>query len=255
MKHAFFVTSSIEIDPNKPLKGVPKRTSFTTEQRLEQTIQTLKNLKEKDPTASIYFVDSSVTYFKELDDLGLSNFNYINLEKINPTVAETVRTYSSKSYGECLMILEFFKHFKKELAKFDFITKICGRYTLGNDYNVSDFKPWLKNKFFMKKELAWAGEHINHLSETTMPRDILVDNTLYGFYTVVHAFGTNRLDHYEAIMSASAQMQMEHGKYYLLDVEYTVHLYIRLFDLMKDVETVNWTVDGQCGVTGRIVRY
>lgn len=255
MRHAFFVTSSIELDPSKSFKGVPKRTVFTTEQRLEHTISTLKNLKEKDPTAPIYFIDSSKSYFKELDDLGLMDFNYISLEKINPVIAETVRTYTSKSYCECLMILEFFKHFKKELTNFDFITKICGRYTLGDDYNVSVFKPWLKDKFFMKKELVWADEHINFLSEQALPRDLLVDNKLYGFYTVAHAFGTNRLDHYEAIMAASAQMQMEHGKYYHQDVEYTLHLYIRLFNLMKDVEIVDWTVDGRCGVTGDWVRY
>jgi hypothetical protein len=255
MKHAFFVTSSIELDPSKSFKGVPKRTVFTTEQRLEHTISTLKNLKEKDPTAPIYFIDSSKSYFKELDDLGLMDFNYISLEKINPVIAETVRTYTSKSYCECLMILEFFKHFKKELTNFDFITKICGRYTLGDDYNVSVFKPWLKDKFFMKKELVWADEHINFLSEQALPRDLLVDNKLYGFYTVAHAFGINRLDHYEAIMAASAQMQLEHGKYYHQDVEYTLHLYIRLFNLMKDVEIVDWTVDGRCGVTGDWVRY
>lgn len=255
MKHAFLVTSSIELDPSKSFKGVPKRTVFSTTERLEHTIATLQNLKVKDPAAPIYLIDSSVTYFKELNDLGLNNFYYISLQNLNPIVAETVRTYTSKSYCECLMILEFFKHFKEELRKYDFITKICGRYTLGDDYSTSVFKPWLKDKFFMKKELVWADEHINFLSEQALPRDLLVDNKLYGFYTVAHAFGTNRLDHYEAIMAASAQMQMEQGKYYHQDVEYTLHLYLRLFDLMKDVEIVDWTVDGRCGVTGDWVRY
>lgn len=255
MRHAFFVTSSIELDPKKSFKGVPKRTVFTTEERLEHTILTLKNLKEKDPSASIYFIDSSLTRFNELDNLNLDNFYYIQLENLNPEVANTVRTYTSKSYCECLMILEFFKHFKNELKKYDFVTKICGRYTLGDNYSTSIFKPWLKDKFFMKKELVWADEHINFLSEQALPRDLLVDNKLYGFYTVAHAFGTNRLNHYEAFMAASAQMQMEHGKYYHQDVEYTLHLYIRMFGLMKDVEIVDWTVDGRCGVTGDWVRY
>ena len=255
MKHAFFVTSSIELDPSKSFKGVPKRTVFTTEERLEHTILTLKNLKERDSAASIYFIDSSITHFDELDKLNLDNFYYIQLENLNPVVANIVRTYTSKSYCECLMILEFFKHYKKELFKFDFITKICGRYTLSDNYSTAVFKPWLKNKFFMKKELEWADEHINFLNEQALPRDLLVNNKLYGFYTVAHAFGRDKIDQYEAIMAASAQMQMEHGKYYHQDVEYTLHLYIRLFDLMKDVEIVDWTVDGRCGVTGDWVRY
>jgi hypothetical protein len=56
-------------------------------------------------------------------------------------------------------------------------------------------------------------------------------------------------------MAASAQMAAEHGKYYHQDVEYTLHLYLRLFGLLKDVIIVDWTVDGRCGVTGDWVRY
>jgi hypothetical protein len=153
------------------------------------------------------------------------------------------------------MILEFFKHYKQELKGYDFVTKICGRYKFGDDYSKDLFKSWNKNKFFMKKELMWENEHIDFLSEEQLPRDLLVNDKLYGFYTVAHAFGQDRIDHYEAIMAASAQMQMEHGKYYYQDVEYTLHLYLRLFDLMKDVIIVDWTVDGRCGVSGDWVRY
>jgi hypothetical protein len=255
MKHAFFVTSSIELDPSKNFKGTGKRTVFSTQDRLEQTFKTLTTLNERDPDATIFFVDSSVRRFHELDNLGIKNFRYIRLEELNPAVAEVVRTYSSKSYCECLMILEFFKHFKQELKQYDFITKTCGRYCLSDNFSTEHFKSWNKNKFFMKKELVWADEHINFLTEQQLPRDMLVDNKLYGFYTVLHSFGSGRIDHYETIMAASAQTQMEHGKYYYQDVEYTLHLYLRLFDLMKDVIIVDWTVDGQCGVSGDWVRY
>jgi hypothetical protein len=107
----------------------------------------------------------------------------------------------------------------------------------------------------MKKELMWDNEHINFLTEVQLPRDLLVDNKLYGFYTVAHAMGNQKIDQYEAIMAASAQMATEHGKYYHQDVEYTLHLYLRLFGLLKDVIIVDWTVDGRCGVTGDWVRY
>ena len=111
----------------------------------------------------------------------------------------------------------------------------------------------------MKKELKWTGKDIDFLKtqydESVLPRDILVNDILYGYYTVVHSFGSNRLDAYEAIMAASAQMQTEHGKFYHQDVEYTLHYFMRIFDLIKDVEIVDWTVDGWCGVTGNGVRY
>jgi hypothetical protein len=255
MKHAFFVTSSIELDPNRKFKGTKNRTVFGTQARLEQTFKTLQTLNERDPDADIYFIDSSAQRFHELDMLGIKNFKYILLQELNPAVAETVRTYSSKSYCECLMILEFLKHYKSELKRYDFITKTCGRYWISDNFSTEHFKPWNTNKFFMKKELMWADEHINFLSEEQLPSDLLVDKALYGFYTVLHSFGKGRIDQYEAIMAASAQTQMEHGKYYHQDVEYTLHLYLRLFGLLKEVITIDWTVDGQCGVTGDWVRY
>ena len=256
MEHAFFVTSSIEVDPTKPFKGVLRRTAFSTDQRLNQTFHTLKNLKEKDPIAPIYLIDSSLSYFQELDNLPLDNFHYIRLQDLNSIVADTVRTYPSKSYCECLMILEFLKHYKQELKKYDYITKVCGRYILGDNYSTKIFKSFpRKDKFFMKKELVWQGKDINFLDKIVLPHDLLLNGKLYGFYTVAHALGSNKLDHYETFMAASAQMQTEQGKYFHQDVEYTLHYYIRLFNMMKDVEIVNWTVDGFCGITGKGVRY
>jgi hypothetical protein len=255
MNHAFFVTSSIELDPTRNFKGTKKRTVFSTNERLVQTIKTITNLREKDPIAPIYLIDSSARTFDQLNCIGVKNLHYIKLQELNPAVADIVRTHSSKSYCECLMILEFFKHYKKELQKYNFVTKICARYTLSDNYNTDLFTPENIDKFFMKKELMWDNEHINFLTEVQLPRDLLVDNKLYGFYTVAHAMGNQKIDQYEAIMAASAQMATEHGKYYHQDVEYTLHLYLRLFGLLNDVIIVDWTVDGRCGVTGDWVRY
>lgn len=259
MKRAFLITSSIEINPNDPLKGKVPRSAFSTNERLNQTISTLINLKHRDPSASIYLIDSSVSAFEQLSSLNLENFYYKRLQDLNPQIAHTVRTYSSKSYCECLMILEFLKHFKQDLKKFDFVTKICGRYILDQDYNLDVFQFSKKNKFFMKKALVWQGEDINFLktnySESVLPRDILFNDKLYGYYTVVHAFGIYKLDHYEILMAASAQLQTEQGKFYHQDIEYTLHYLMRKLDLIKDVEIVNWTIDGFCGLTGKGVRY
>ena len=142
MKHAFVVTSSIEIDPSKNFKGVTKRTVFSTKERLDQTIGTLLNISEKDPTATIYLIDSSKSYFVELDNLQLKNFHYVRLEQLNSIIANRVRTHTSKSHCECLMILEFLKNYKKELRNYDFITKICARYILKENFSIDQFKIW-----------------------------------------------------------------------------------------------------------------
>lgn len=255
MKHAFFVTSSIELDPEKNFKGTRKRTVFTTEDRLAQTINTLNNLRQQDPDAVIYMIDSSVTRFEEIDRLNIPNLHYVQLEYLNPRVATIVRSHSSKSHCECIMILEFFKHFKKELEKYDFITKICGRYWFQEGFDKSIFTPDNIDKFFMKKEMIWADQHIDFLTEEQLPKDLLVNGELHGLYTVAHAIGREKLSQYEAIMAASAAVSEEYGKYYHSEVEYTLYLYLRLFDQLKDVITVDWTIDGRCGVTGDHVRY
>lgn len=255
MKHAFFATSSIEVDPSKIFKGTAVRSYFNTQQRLEQTINALLTLNFRDPTADIYLIESSITRFNEIQHSGIKNLHYISLQDLNPAVAEIVRTHSNKSYCECMMILEFLKHYKSELTKYDFLTKISGRYTISEEFNTDYFKPWNTNKFFMKPELAWTGSDIDFFTEEQLPRDMLVNGVLYGFHAVLHAFGKDKLDQYEAIISASALTQMEHGKYYHQDVEYTLYLYMRVFDLLKDVIIVDWYVNGQSGITGNMVRY
>lgn len=255
MSHAFFVTSSIELDPTKKFKGTGSRTVFSTEERLAHTIETIQNLYLRDPNAPIWFVDSSERIFNELLDLKIPTFNYVRLQELNPTVADIARTYTSKSHCECVMILEFFKHYKEELKKYDFITKICGRYTFSDNFNLDLYTPENTDKFFMKKELVWRDEHIDFLSPDVLPLDMLVDNTLYGYYTVAHGFGRDKIDQYEAIMTACAQAGVSYSKYYHQDVEYTLYMYLRIFDLLKDVIIVDWTVDGRCGISGDWVRY
>lgn len=253
MKHAFFITSSIELDKTKLFKGTKARTIFSTRERLEQTIHTLKTCHSKDPTADIYLIDSSVTHFAELYQV--PNLHYLKLEQLNSEIANTVRTYSSKSYCECLMILEFFKHFKKILKQYDFITKLCGRYYFDDTFSLAEYNEQNIGKFFLKKPMTWTGQHIDFLTEEQLPRDILVNGELTGTYTVAHGMHKDKLDHYEALMFACAQGSMKHAKFYHQDVEYALYYFMRIFNLLNDVVIVPWDVEGRCGITGDWVKY
>ena len=66
MKHAFFITSSIELDPNRPFKGTKKRTVFSTEERLEQTYKTISACNQLAPDSTIFLIDSSTSHIGEL---------------------------------------------------------------------------------------------------------------------------------------------------------------------------------------------
>lgn len=255
MKKAFIVTSSIELDPTKNFKGTKHRTIFSTQDRLTQTLKTLQNISEKDFESDIYFVDSSVTFFPEIYNLNLPNLKYVQIEQLNSNLAHIVRTYMSKSHCECLMLLEFFKHFKQQLREYDFITKICARYWFDDTFNTDIFSLENLDKFFLKKEMKWSGPHIDFLTPEQLNPDLIVDGVLTGTYTVAHAFGKYKLDQYEALMIACAHASTEHSKYFHQDVEYTMYHFMRIFNLLKDVITVPWDVHGQCGVTGKWMKY
>jgi hypothetical protein len=253
MSHAYFITSSVELDSSKPFKGTSTRTVFSTEERINQTVRTLKTCYDLDPNAYFFLIDSSQRYFDELNVI--PNLNYIQLENLNSVVANTVRTYSNKSYCECLMILEFLKHFKKELKKFDFITKICGRYFFDHSFDIDIYNSKNINKFFFKNTMTWSGPQIDFLTDEQLPKDMLVNGELTGTYTVAHGMHKDKLDQYEALMFACAQSSTEHAKFYYQDVEYALYYFMRMFNLLEDVVTVPWDVHGQSGVTGVWVKY
>ena len=257
MKRAFLVTSSIALDPNKPFKGTSTRTIFSTDERLEQTIFTINNLHQIDPDADILFLDSSAQKFGDLNVLRnqIQNLTYIQLEQMNPAIAEVVRTHPNKSHCECLMMLEFFKFWKKKLREYDFITKICGRYIIYNDtYDPKVFQPNLTDKFFFKKPMMWDERFYGHMKDA-YPEEMIASGLLGGHYTVTHAFGKDRLDHYETLMALCCQYTDEGQKMYGLDVEYALYYFMELLGFNKDVLNVPWVVLGRCGVTGKEYTY
>lgn len=256
MKTAFIVTSSIELDPTKNFKGTKHRTIFSTEDRLSQTFKTLQSIAFHDPAADIFFLDSSVSHFPEINNLNLPNpIHYVQLENLNPSLAHIVRTYISKSHCECIMLLEFFKHYKQQLRSYDFITKICARYWFDDTFSTTVFSEENLDKFFLKREMSWSGPHIDFLTPEQLNPDLIVDGVLTGTYTVAHAFGKHKLDQYEALMTVCAHASTEHSKYFHQDVEYTMYHFMRVFNLLKDVITVPWDIHGQCGVTGKWMKY
>jgi hypothetical protein len=257
MKRAFLVTSSIALDPSRPFKGTVQRTVFSTEDRLAQTIFSLHNLSQIDPEADIILLDSSPQTFGELVLLKneIPQLIYVQLEHMSPQVAETVRTHTNKSHCECLMLLEFFKHWKKRLRQYDFVTKICGRYIIHNDsYSVDLFKTGFRNKFFFKQHMDWGSELFNHMRDA-YPPEMIANERLRGHYTVAHGFGIEKLDHYELLMALCCQFTDVGQKMYDLDVEYALYYFMELLGFNNDVLLAPWGVIGRCGVTGKEYTY
>jgi hypothetical protein len=137
MQNLILITSIIKI-PNKPLSYTDTRSVFSSQERFEQTKNTIKTIREKIPNSKILIVecselsDEESNYFKNNCDYFL---NLINYEKIVNNI------YSrSKSLGEGTMTILAIDFIKKNNIEFDNFFKISGRYWLSNNFDYNNFE-------------------------------------------------------------------------------------------------------------------
>lgn len=255
MKDCFIVTSCIGTSKDSSFKGTNTRSFFSDDERLDQTIFALRVISQRNPNSKIFLVDASEQEFAEIFSYNIPNLSYIRLELLNPTVANVIRTHSSKSHCECLILLEFLRYFKKELKEYDFVTKMSGRYLYRHGNHSRFFIPENRNKFFFKEQLVWGGGTIDTFSDTVIPKEILIEEKIHGFPTVMYGVGIEKIDVFESLISACAFASTENSKLYYVDIEYTINHFIRNLGLMNDIVTTDWFIDGKCGVTGNIMIY
>lgn len=116
------------------ISGMP-RTIFTPEERLSQTLNTLKNIRDKIPNSIIILLEGSNistefmhVLYKHVDHLILYSYDpEINFYVNNP----------NKSFGEVYKLLSVVNKLQK--YDFDKIFKISGRYYLNENFNISNF--------------------------------------------------------------------------------------------------------------------
>jgi hypothetical protein len=135
---------------------------FSTEQRFHQTLETIKSIKEKDPTAYICIYEGSETpiddhyreKFLEVSDLFLECYDdsvikvlYENLNR------DPVKITYGKSMLECRCIQLVLSHMIKNNVFNDVqrIFKLTGRYTLNENFEIQDYQSkLLSNKYVLK---------------------------------------------------------------------------------------------------------
>lgn len=135
---------------------------YSTEQRFQQTLDTIQSIKEKDPSAYICIYEGSETpidekyrdKFLEISDLFLECYNdpvikslYENLHR-DPT-----RITYVKSLLECRCIQITLNHIAQHNMFNDVqrIFKLTGRYILNKDFDIQDYhSKLLINKYIMK---------------------------------------------------------------------------------------------------------
>ena len=129
------VTSIIDT-PNIPL-SYGKRSIFTTEQRFEQTKNTIKSIKDKIPNAKIFVIECSI-FNKEQELFFTENSDYLLNLYYDLDIRNNIYSIS-KSLCEGTMTINAFNYIIKNNIKFDNLIKISGRYYLSENFNYNNF--------------------------------------------------------------------------------------------------------------------
>ena len=256
MKLVYLIGSCIQFSNDYVVKWSSQRSYFNEEQRLIQTIDSVRNIKGNDPDAVIYLIDASEKEFPELVELQtqVTGFRYVQLHKLNPTLSTTVRTHRSKSHGECLIFLEFLRHHKEELREFDYIVKLSGRYQINRATFNKDFLDSNLDKFYFIGPYYWEYEQWKHIAEYT-PKDLVYENNnKISILTMLYVVGQRLIDRWELCLAAAANLTDYTQKMHFIDIEFVFYYILRQFNLWSNVELLPWQVDGFCGATG-VFRY
>ena len=142
MKIAFIVGSFIT-----PYQGGAS-SAYSVKERVQQTHETLKSIRDRCPSATIFFVEGSET------DISSYEFDYdVFLSPASDFEAKKLIYEMSKSPGECVMMIYAGNH--ADLQEYDLVFKISGRYTLTDDFSLDNFS---LEKFTFYDHLNWGYE-------------------------------------------------------------------------------------------------
>lgn len=157
MKFLFLVGSSIKHFQQKDFSA------FSEEQRFEQTLETIKNIKEKVPESYIILSDCSPSpieeshknFLKEECDLLLQFHD----ERVIKLLYENIKSDPSKIvYGKSLLetrnLLNTLYFIKEHNLFSDTqrVFKMTGRYLLNDDFDIKDYySKFFEGKYIIKK--------------------------------------------------------------------------------------------------------
>lgn len=134
MKTAFIITSAINT----------KFGVYTTEQRLAQTLETVKSIRKHVPDAKIFAVElAGIAPTEEQKKIMLENLDqYVILSEDQ----DVIDIFNSTDNWDIVKNTTEVLGFSRALSQFDFtgidrVFKISGRYTLSDAFDIKSFEP------------------------------------------------------------------------------------------------------------------
>ena len=252
MKKAFIITSAIEVDNKFPLTYSDKRSHFSTEERLRQTIMSIAFLDLQKDDITIYLLDCSNDWQKYRDLFYYQrNLKFISVKEHFPEIQKLATTHPNKSYCECLIMSNFLRTWKKELLEYDFIFKLSGRYFLDSSFDISICNEQNRDKIFYKKplEFEWRDEWNYGLVDRRKEQNT---NTLRQYVSILFGWSRTHLDHFLDMFTGMACL-LNQPSYSHLDIETLGYYFTRPFE--QNIIENNWMVYGWDGASGKFWRY
>lgn len=131
MKVLFLITSVIDV-AQKPLSYTKTRSVFSAEQRISQTIETIKSIRKINTTAIVILIEAGKTNYDYVFENKVDKYFFLN----HGTRKKLVNS-KFKGLGEIVMILSVSRHLRN--LNYDMLFKISGRYKLNENFNLNLF--------------------------------------------------------------------------------------------------------------------
>jgi len=145
MRNLVLITSIINT-PHTPLSYCPNRSTYSREERFQQTHRTIASVRQKIPECAIFlvectdFTDEERYYFESNCDYVL---NLWNTREVHPQIFGI-----SKALGEGTMTIKALEYIVENKILYNNLFKISGRYWLSDSFTYSMYD---NNKLVLKK--------------------------------------------------------------------------------------------------------
>jgi hypothetical protein len=226
---------------------------FTTEERFEQTLDTIKSIKDRVPDAYILIYEGSETPIKEeykdkfieLSDLFIECGNDPYMKSLYENLHRDPDKFTFvKSMLEC-RCLQIVLNNMMEHNIFNDATrvfKLSGRYKLNEYFDINDYKTkFLMNKYAMKYyDYEERFENIENIYATLYGCKGSIVTGLWSFdrflFNDIFNVLQRSFEYMERAIQLTAGIDIEHSFYHFIDRDKILNVPVLGFDLIKGMD-------------------
>lgn len=211
------VTSKIYTSKT-PLSYAAHRSIYTPDERFEQTLTTIKSIRDKIPKSFIVLFDNSILTDYQFQTI--NNLVNVFINKHNDTIINELTNNSiHKAFGEISQtwkMLEYLSSYYKNM-KIKNIFKLTGRYKLNDNFNFNNYDN----------------------DDIIFKRNELVEDRAY-YFTCFYKVGAGKINlYYDTLRELFDDIQKNHYEY----EEWEVLLPTLLFNEFKTIKELGVTQD------------